>query len=392
VQHLFKIKTPYLIAFTAPFLIHCKSRVYNNDSAQNSIAFTRNDKAGAGHEKGELQLNQEYPQEELEAKNFQMFAEYIRELQADVEKDNKGVKKRGFHSKQIACLKGTFTVSSGIDPALAKGIFKPNETYQILGRYSGGSSIVKPDSEPDVHGLSLKLLNIPGPKLLTPDSRSVDLTMTNSPTFSTKTSSNFIELAKTLHARNAGGGVKAKLAVPLFALKHPVAAARIKAVTEKKIGDLSLEPFWSGGAFRIGPDQAMKFRVQACQDEKVNIPKDLSDEHFRDTMQARLNNQDICYNFYVQLQKDPYKQPIENPQEVWEENETPSIQLATIKLTKGQQILNQADTCEQIVFHPWNTIEDHRPLGEVNRSRKLIYSSSAMGRSQEKVITDPAGE
>ena len=30
-------------------------------------------------------------------------------------------------------------------------------------------------------------------------------------------------------------------------------------------------------------------------------------------------------------------------------------------------------SCEDEAFDPWNTIEEHRPLGVVNRLRKVIY-------------------
>ena len=188
------------------------------------------------------------------------FSEIIRRYQRERQEVNQGIK-RGFHAKQLGCTLGRMEIADTIDPDKQKGIFIPGKTYDVIGRYSGGLGTIASDTEPDVKGLALKVLNIDGPKLIRerlpeenlPPSRSVDLTMTNVPTFGTKDSTDFMEFAKAAHDNNN---------LP-FLFKHPIALKRLAGTVTRKVGDLALESFWSGGAFRLGT-RAMKFRVAPC--------------------------------------------------------------------------------------------------------------------------------
>jgi hypothetical protein len=35
---------------------------------------------------------------------------------------------------------------------------------------------------------------------------------------------------------------------------------------------------------------------------------------------------------------------------------------------------------EQVAFNPWQTTEDFRPLGNLNRARRVVYDASATQR------------
>ncbi|MEI8025308.1 MAG: hypothetical protein WCI18_03065 [Pseudomonadota bacterium] len=344
----------------------------------------RNQLAGAGWIKEPLQLDTEYVSPD-EKERHEGFAKIIRVYQNERIQVNHGIK-RGFHAKQLGCTLGRFQVLDQIPSELQQGVFLPGKSYDVMARFSSGLGTVEKDAELDVKGLALKLLNIDGPKLIQsklpnenlPNSRSVDFTMTNVPTFGTKNSTDFMEFAKAAHDGNKGP----------FLFKHPIALQRLAGSVSRKIGDLGLESFWSGGASRLG-QKTMKFRVAPCDGRKQYSPtRKVTENYFRESLQEHLNSESVCYDFYVQMQLDPYKQPIENPQEFWKENETPSILMA--KVTFDKQDLAQNDAiCESITFHPWNTIAAHQPLGEVNRARMFIYHASSAERSKGGIQFDP---
>jgi hypothetical protein len=40
---------------------------------------------------------------------------------------------------------------------------------------------------------------------------------------------------------------------------------------------------------------------------------------------------------------------------------------------------------EKIAFNPWNTLQEHQPLGGMNRARKHIYTELAKLRHAERI-------
>lgn len=387
-SNVFGISTYFALGVAVSILSGCQPIRKDTEEAElklfgNSLK-ERNSKAGAGWITEPLQLNKEYVSAD-EAEKHREYARIIRNYQKLRSEKNKGVK-RGFHAKQLGCARGFFEIDRNIAADLQKGVFIPGKRYEILARYSAGLGTVAHDSVPDVKGLAVKLLNVDGPKLIhnllpeenLPASRSVDFTMTNVPTFGTKDSKDFMDFA----AASFNDETKQ------FIIRHPIAASRLISTVTRKVGDLALEGYSSGGAFRLG-EKTMKYRVASCSSTKQYAPKGpVTENYFQESLQKHLSTEPICYYFYVQLQKDPYNQPIENPQEFWHENETPSIKLGRIVI-ENQDLEKNADLCERITFHPWNIIAEHKPLGEVNRSRLFIYHASADERSKGGVIFDP---
>jgi hypothetical protein len=346
----------------------------------------KNAKAGVGWSNEKLELNQEYIAPD-EARKHEEFSRIIRRFQTENASFNQGVK-RGFHAKQLACVKGTFSVEKGLRDDLRVGIFQPGKSYEVLARFSQGLAHVLPDSKEDVKGLAIKVLDVDGPKLLSskfpelnlPPSRSIDFTMTNVPTFGTKNATDFMGFAEALQRNKEKG----------FLLMHPIALQRLSSTLKHKIGDVAVESFWSGGAYRLGA-QTMKYRVAPCAAVQEPPKGEVTPNYFHETFQQHISREAVCYKYFVQLQLDPYQQPIENPQEFWHESETPSIHVATVVFTKGQDLDKNDPVCERLTFHPWNTIEAHRPLGEVNRARLHIYAASSDERTKHQIQLDPSG-
>jgi hypothetical protein len=88
-------------------------------------------------------------------------------------------------------------------------------------------------------------------------------------------------------------------------------------------------------------------------------------------MVATLANHEIVYDFFIQFQTDAEKMPIEDPTVEWD---SPLIKMATIRIP-----IQKFDTPEQnefgdnLSFNSWHALPEHRPLGNFNRARKIIY-------------------
>src|SRR5262249_7306706 len=73
---------------------------------------------------------------------------------------------RVMHPKTVAGLAAEFRVSDAVPASLAHGIFAKPQTYTAWVRLS--NAVVWDDREPDIHGLAIKLLGVPGALLPDP--------------------------------------------------------------------------------------------------------------------------------------------------------------------------------------------------------------------------------
>jgi hypothetical protein len=83
---------------------------------------------------------------------------------------------------------------------------------------------------------------------------------------------------------------------------------------------------------------------------------------------------EACFDFTVQLQTDAASMPIEDPGKEWKESQSPFRKVATIRIPR-QEFDSEAQRTfgENLSFTPWHCLPAHRPLGGVNRARKIVY-------------------
>jgi hypothetical protein len=60
----------------------------------------------------------------------------------------------------------------------------------------------------------------------------------------------------------------------------------------------------------------------------------------------------------------------------WKESEAPFIKVATITIPKQTFATPERDQFgENLSFTPWHALPQHRPLGAVNRVRRVVYDT-----------------
>jgi len=67
---------------------------------------------------------------------------------------------------------------------------------------------------------------------------------------------------------------------------------------------------------------------------------------------------------------------VEDSQSEWSEDVAPFVKVAEISLPQQDDFTNpeSVDACENMSFNPWHALKEHRPLGAVNRVRKVVYT------------------
>ena len=91
-------------------------------------------------------------------------------------------------------------------------------------------------------------------------------------------------------------------------------------------------------------------------------------------MNKTLVANEMWFDFYVQRYVDEVHTPIEDSKVEWTEDISRPERVGTIVIPiQDCMSPEQAVFCENLSFSPWHTLPEHRPLGLVNRVRKIAY-------------------
>jgi hypothetical protein len=82
----------------------------------------------------------------------------------------------------------------------------------------------------------------------------------------------------------------------------------------------------------------------------------------------------VVFDLTVQLQTDPRRMPVENNGVRWPERLSPRIPVARLRLP-AQRFDSSAQLAfaDNLSYNSWHCVSSHRPLGNQNRARRVIY-------------------
>jgi hypothetical protein len=315
---------------------------------------------------------------------FQGFAEEIKKLQEKVAAG--GTLGRGFHNKIHAGLRAEFCVMADRSEQARYGVFSEQRTFPALVRFSNGDSFRNPDSTKEPRGIAIKLIGVPGRKLLPGREDAVTqdfLATSHSVTSAVQHVSQFMDF---IRATRHGSW----LPVSLVALRRSVGIGQtgrfLRVILKSfvaRVRSMITEQYSSTAPIKLGP-YAVKFVViakEGCQG--TNNQPASTDNFLHDDLVERLKS-DIVLDFLVQFYVDDVRTPIEDTSVKWD---TPLHKVAELRIPKcnpdsPEGIKLTADV-NKLSFSPWHTTEDHRPLGNVMRARRVAYEASSTSRGRE---------
>jgi catalase len=275
-----------------------------------------------------------------------------------------GVMHRDAHPKAHGCVQATFTIDNKNLPAAQRvGVFGDDQkTFDAWVRYSNGDpdGAKKPDAEKDVRGMAVKLMNVADAA-----SGSQDFLMITAKEFFSKDGDDYLALFKGL----TGGSVR----LALYALTHPLSAKRLLGARVQIANPLSSK-YFSSVPYKLG-DRSMRFKAEPCVASAAKMPANPSARYLQEALVKTLAAGYACYNFFVQPNLDPERNPVEDPRVVWDEKKSPYIKVATLTIPQqsGVTSVEQTNFCENLSMDPWHSHAQTRPLGQINRMRSLIY-------------------
>lgn len=294
--------------------------------------------------------------------------------------------KRDAHAKQHGIIKAQFSVLPNLPEHLRVGLFAKPKTYDAWIRLSNFQDF-KPDSTPDFRGMGIKLLNVPGDKLLygQADSPTHDLLLLSHDVFMSDKISQFYWVTLAATSKNP----LAILSYLLRGLGMQPRYWRNFIQSQQKHAHLLAIHWNSINPFLLGEGQAVKYAVRPSKPFTPQMPAAPTPDFLRERLADTLSHPDgFDLDFFVQVQKDPAKQPVERYSVRWEEADTPFIRVASIhlpqqKFTSAAQDQFGMDSS----FSPWRCLPEHRPLGQLTRSRDAVYGQVAKFRHERNHVT-----
>ena len=304
-----------------------------------------------------------------------LVADFIAFLkEASLARAGNGPVRRFNQTRTTGCVRCEFTVPDGLPADLRVGLFATPGSFKGHIRFANATS--ESDKDQDIRGMSIKLTGVPGANLMA-GSTDHDFVLFSHPVMLASTAKEFLELLKANEAR----GLRR---ITYFAT-HPKSAAIGAAAEAHHTCHLDI-PYFSATPYRFGAGKAVKYVVLPTSPRKSEKPRHLTESYLLDNMRTHLSQGDATFDFCVQLQSDPEKMPIEDAMVEWSEKDSPYRKVATIRIpSQAFESFEQMAFAEKIAFNPWSTLQEHQPIGGMNRARRLIYTELAKLRRAERI-------
>ncbi len=299
---------------------------------------------------------------------------------------------RGGNTKTHGLVRATVTVRDDLPEHMRKGIFGTQSSYPAYIRYSGPGPDVPTDIQDVGFGsMAIKLMDVPGLKIMDDEKHSQDLICVCTPTFvtpSTKTNA----VLQDWSLRD----------MPLYYFLNPFDSHLRDFLMQSLWNETQYNPlgqrYWSCVPYLLGEGQAMMYSFAPKSQVDTDIPGipfgKVPDNYLKDNMVKTLSRKAVEFDLLVQLQTDPHRMPIETATVRWPEELSPFIPAATIHIPKQKfDYPAQFEFTRRLTFNPWHCLHEHRPLGNQSRARRRMYDELSKFRMEMNDTThvEPTG-
>jgi hypothetical protein len=278
---------------------------------------------------------------------------------------------RGGNTKTHGIVRGEFVVHDDLPAELRHGIYAEPRTYRAWVRFSGPGPYITPDID-DVGfmSISIKLMGVPGPKLMDEEKFTQDMFGVSPPTFVTPDTKANAQL-QIESLKNA------QIYYFLNFHRPHILDLIMQGLWIKTQSSPFEAPYFSCVPYLLGEGQAMQYSLWPQSKKRTRIPRlplRPPDDYLRDAMVASLAAGDVTFDVRVQRQTDAHLMPIENAAVLWPERLSPRVSVATLRLPRQTfSSPAQMEFAKRLSYNPWHCIPQHRPLGNQGRARRRMY-------------------
>lgn len=313
--------------------------------------------------------------------------------------------KRDAHPAPHGCVKAHFEVDNDLDEGLRYGVFsRPGHTFEAWIRFSNGLNA--DDNALDGRGMAIKLMGVPGDKLLEGEQKyyeTQDFVMINHHTFPL---SNVDEFLRFFEIQNQGDNLGYFIGWNPFEWRLREMRVGL-GLLKRGASPLSMT-YFSMLPYRLGPTHQIRYSAMSCDPDVTEecsewereVPSGRSAHYLREALIEDLTPSSdrigpaARFAFRVQLRREGRNMPIEDASIVWSQDESPYQQVAEITIDAQRFDSEEQNTfCENLSFSPWHALPDHEPIGGLNRARKVLYDAISKQRHEKNAVArhEPRG-
>ena len=292
---------------------------------------------------------------------------------------------RAFHAKAVyTAADAELCFLDDLPTELRAGFAQPGKRYATIVRLSNADGAGQADYKPDLRGIALRVK--------VEDEVTHDLLATNFPVSHARNARQFVAFAKA-----TAGGIIGKV-IGLIGLAFQFGPSEVVRMVSnvrrarRTVSSLARVTYWSRGAIRWGETLAVRYLLRPAVDAAPAPPPNTHDPDFLSKeFVRRLDRGEVRFELWLQRFVDRRATPIEDTAVEWTEQASPPVKVATLIVRKpgavAPQTLADSRLIEELSFNPWNTTDEFRPLGNLNRARKSVYDASSGHRHGYKWVT-----
>jgi len=291
---------------------------------------------------------------------------------------------RGQHPKHHGFVVARFTVDANLADELRVGLFREPKTYRAVIRFSNTGE--RDDRLPDNHGMAIKVFAVSSPDGRT-GPQDQDFVLLDHPQFFTPNVARLLAFSQKKKSLVLEKHLTGKALLEELKASFSNEVGLLEGRKQRLRSPLDAE-YFSTTPYRFGKT-AVKYRANPEQSP------DQFKDYLRDVLVEELSPHErpasaraprcpaVRFGFYVQRQTDPAATPIEDPTVVWK---SPWEKVATIEIEPQEfDFPERKGWGNKLSFSPWHALDEHRPLGGINRARKDVYPASFNLRTQSLV-------
>ena len=284
---------------------------------------------------------------------------------------------RTLHRKQLAAAQGTLEVLDSLPGFAHHGLFAQAHDYDVWVRLSNGGLDRAPDRVPDIRGFAMRVFGVHGDSALgNGPATSQDFTLINQEAFAFPSSEEFVDLV--VAAAQGKGDLIRYFFRRYGLLGGPRKLLRMLRTAGKPFSGFATEPLYSGLPMANGP-YAVRVRLLPAESNGPSAAG--ASEDWGLDFSSRLKSGPLHWDLQLQYFAAEELTPIEDASVNWP---TPYSTVARLMLprqdTQSAEGKAFAERVEATVIDPWQALAEHRPLGDVQRARKVVYYESQKGR------------
>src|SRR5258706_13305386 len=300
---------------------------------------------------------------------------------------------RDQHAKSHGCVKAEFIVRDDLPAEFTTSLFRPGEHYPAIVRFSNGNGRPQSDRRIDARGMAIKLHGVESATLLrtlAPDRARAgehDFVLSSFPVFFCRDVVDYSELMNLVSAPH--GTWREWLDLIKRVLEFGVRNPR-QSVMFLLTGVLSLvtirnpltATYHTMSPFLFGDHKLVRYVVGPVRHRNNSarwwtfLAWPRSTNFLQDALVSDLDpavhrpGDDFAFDFSVRVRHSASPDDAEDASRWWISPRDRTVRLGRIEIPRQNFLTpSQLYDGEHMTFNPWNCLEQHRPLGSINRMR-----------------------